>query len=93
MCRLPVVYNVIKYAACQRPPGPLLFNKLDLTWLVITIRYTSIAYYNRVVFTYQISVVGNSVRQNTENWDGHMQNNVTKQMNSKQDKCDKYMCL
>jgi len=24
-----VFYYLIKYAACQRPPGPLLFNKLD----------------------------------------------------------------
>jgi len=28
---LLVFYYLIKYAACQWPPGPLLFNKLDLT--------------------------------------------------------------
>jgi len=28
---LRVFYYLIKYAACQRPPGPLLFNKLDFT--------------------------------------------------------------
>jgi len=33
MLVLRVFYYLIKYAACQRPPGPLLFNKLDLTWL------------------------------------------------------------
>jgi len=30
---LRVFHHVTKDAACQRPPGPLLFNKLDLTWL------------------------------------------------------------
>jgi len=29
---LRVFYYLIKCAACHRPPGPLLFNKLELTW-------------------------------------------------------------